>query len=86
MNAAGKIAVGGGLAGLMLALAVVSFVHRRPVAPVMFPAAVEAGPGLANGGIARCRTITVPDANCSAAWEARRRHFFGEDGYEGRKP
>jgi conjugative transfer region protein TrbK len=27
----------------------------------------------------RCRTITVPESGCEAAWEAKRRHFFGQD-------
>ncbi|MGR4889416.1 putative entry exclusion protein TrbK-alt [Sphingopyxis sp. LARHCG72] len=26
----------------------------------------------------RCRSVTVADAECEAAWEARRRHFFGQ--------
>ncbi|WP_156416600.1 MULTISPECIES: putative entry exclusion protein TrbK-alt [unclassified Sphingopyxis] len=26
----------------------------------------------------RCRTVTVADADCEAAWDARRRHFFGQ--------
>ena len=29
--------------------------------------------------LARCRTITVPEAGCERAWEANRRRFFGRD-------
>jgi len=26
----------------------------------------------------RCRTVTAADPECEAAWEAKRRHFFGQ--------
>jgi len=73
-----KIAVGGGVGGLMLAVAIASAL-RGPPRPVAFPAPQEIAPRQADATPARCRTITMPDSGCDAAWEARRRHFFGED-------
>jgi conjugative transfer region protein TrbK len=72
-----KIAAGAGLGGLTLAVAVAS-VLRAP-SPVHIAAlpAVESPP--ANPTPARCRTITMPDNGCDAAWQARRRHFFEKD-------
>jgi conjugative transfer region protein TrbK len=28
----------------------------------------------------QCRTATTPEADCTAAWDAHRRQFFGNDG------
>ena len=30
--------------------------------------------------LSRCHTITTPDTDCTAAWEAERQRFFGGDG------
>jgi conjugative transfer region protein TrbK len=38
----------------------------------------DARPGL-GATLRRCRTVTVADAECEAAWEAKRRHFFGHE-------
>ncbi|PTD25488.1 putative entry exclusion protein TrbK-alt [Sphingomonas fennica] len=79
MSEAGKIALCAVLAGLMLAVAIASALRspakdQRAPATVLAPEALAADPDLR-----RCRIITMPDAGCEAAWEARRRHFFGSD-------
>ncbi|MCK9540482.1 MAG: putative entry exclusion protein TrbK-alt [Novosphingobium sp.] len=79
MNRAAKIALGASLAGLMLAVAIASAL--RPSAPDQ-RASVAVSPSesqTADPDLHRCRTITMPDAGCEAAWEARHRHFFGSD-------
>ena len=86
MGGPGKIAVGAGLAGLMITLAMVSTQHRPPAVTVTLPAMEDAGPGGSHASLARCRTITLPESGCTAAWEAQRRHFFGEDRSQGHTP
>lgn len=78
MRTVTKIAVGAGIGGLMLAVTIGSAL-REPPRPVAFPTPQEIAPRPADTTPARCRTITMPDSGCDAAWEARRRHFFGED-------
>lgn len=73
-----RIAVGGLIGGLMLAITVGSALH--PPRPIGEPAtASAAAPEAPTMVPPRCRAITMPDSGCDAAWDARRRHFFGED-------
>ncbi|WP_371421262.1 putative entry exclusion protein TrbK-alt [Tardiphaga sp.] len=59
----------------MLALAVASALRPPSGAPPhVARRAVNAMP--ADAIPDRCRSITMPDSGCDAAWEARRRHFF----------
>lgn len=66
------------LGGLIMALAILR--ASSPPAPGAFaPTMTEADAPLADTAIAeRCRTVTVADPDCAAAWEAKRRHFFGQ--------
>ncbi|MDF0544913.1 putative entry exclusion protein TrbK-alt [Sphingobium sp. H39-3-25] len=73
-----KIAGGAALAGMMMAVAIVSASHRpAPAAPP--PAVRESAPDPIIADMRRCRTLTMPDSGCEAAWEAKRRRFFGKD-------
>ncbi|MCC6469698.1 MAG: putative entry exclusion protein TrbK-alt [Alphaproteobacteria bacterium] len=74
-----KIAGGAALAGMMMAVAIVSASHR-PEPPAPPQAAVrESAPDPLTLDMRRCRTLTMPDSGCEAAWEAKRRRFFGKD-------
>jgi conjugative transfer region protein TrbK len=78
MGRAAKIAAVAVLAGLLMALAILH---------LSSPPASDTSPPNRIGGYAspvasavseRCRTVTVADTECAAAWEAKRRHFFGQ--------
>lgn len=66
-----------GLAGLLIAGAVLVFTHRpQPVMDGITP--VDAVTATPDPVLQRCRTVTMPESSCDAAWEAQRRHFFGQ--------
>ncbi len=78
MGRTAKIAGVAALAGMMMTVAIVSVSRPAPEAePPMATRAPVADPLAAD--LRRCRTITMPDRGCEAAWEAKRRHFFGRD-------
>ncbi|WP_192649048.1 putative entry exclusion protein TrbK-alt [Sphingopyxis sp. OAS728] len=63
--------------GLALALALVAALDPpAPGASAPRISGADAPPEYA-GTLRRCRTVTAADAECTAAWEAKRRHFFG---------
>ena len=78
MSRTGKIAGGAALAGMMMTVAVVS-ASRRPEPAAPPPAARESAADPIIADMRRCRTLTMPDSGCEAAWEAKRRRFFGKD-------
>ena len=79
MGRAGALAIGAILGGLLLTLALIAALD--PPAPrASAPPSIGAGaPPTLGDTLRRCRTVTVADAECAAAWEAKRRHFFGTD-------
>ncbi|MBB3862464.1 conjugative transfer region protein TrbK [Novosphingobium hassiacum] len=84
MRRPGRIALGAALVGLMLAATAGIAMHWRergqPKREARVPAGAQehaAAPEVRT--LTRCRTLTMPDSGCEAAWEARRRHFFGQD-------
>ncbi|HEX8420983.1 MAG TPA: putative entry exclusion protein TrbK-alt [Sphingomonas sp.] len=78
MSRTGKIVVVAILAGLMIAVAIVAAVMPAAAPPVR-PAPVVRTPDPLADDLARCRTLTMPDAGCEAAWEAHRRRFLGQE-------
>ncbi|WP_145200083.1 putative entry exclusion protein TrbK-alt [Sphingobium sp. B2] len=74
-----KIAGACVLGGILLAVAVVSARRDASRETVIVPVLDETSDERSTAHMARCRTTTAPDAACDAAWEARRRHFFGQD-------
>ena len=78
MGRAARIAVTGVLSGLLMTLAVVTLMSPpAPRASAAGPPSADAHP--ASVAIPRhCRSVTAPDAGCEAAWDARRRRFFGK--------
>jgi conjugative transfer region protein TrbK len=78
MDRAAKIAAAAVLGGLLMALAIL-----HPSSPPAFSVtAPDRGGPVARPAAAavaeRCRSVTVADAECAAAWKAKRRHFFGQ--------
>lgn len=78
MGRTAKIAGVAALAGMMVTVGIVS--ASRPASETRPPvAAREPVADRLEADMRRCRTITVPDSGCDAAWEAKRRRFFGRD-------
>ena len=80
MGRAGKLVVGAIVGGMALALALLAAVDPpapRASAPAQMSGA-EARPDLGDT-LRRCRAVTVADPECEAAWEVKRRHFFGQE-------
>lgn len=80
MGRAGKLAVGAIVGGMGLTLALIAALDPpAPRASVPLPIAeADAHPDL-DGTLRRCRTVTVSNAECEAAWETKRRRFFGQE-------
>ena len=78
MGRAAKIAAVAVLGGLLMALAILHL--SSPPAPDASPPNRIGGDAnsVASTVSERCRTVTVSDTECAAAWEAKRRHFFGQ--------
>lgn len=78
MSRTAKIAGVAALAGMMVTVGIISASRTTPDAPVG-PVPKQPETEAARVDITRCRTITMPESGCEAAWEAKRRHFFGRD-------
>lgn len=71
-----KIAAAAAFGGFLLAVVIVAARHEIRREPTIVIVPDETAPE-AQTDMARCRAITMPDSGCEAAWEARRRRFFG---------
>lgn len=72
-----KIAFAGAVGGLLIALSVgLTMTSNAPEPPVVHDESIHSG-AASDVDLRRCRTLTMPDAGCEAAWDAKRRHFFG---------
>jgi len=78
MSRTAKIAGVAAVAGMMVTVGMVSVSQPEP-APATVTAAGELPAAKSAADLRRCRTITMPESSCEAAWEAKRRHFFGRD-------
>ncbi|ALR20918.1 putative entry exclusion protein TrbK-alt [Sphingobium baderi] len=65
--------------GILMATAIAIAVDERKQAAPLTPAAVPASSDGLRDELARCRTITMPDSGCDAAWEEHRRRFLGRE-------
>lgn len=79
MSRSGRIAIVAALGGVMLMVAIIA-VLRPAAEPPVRPTTISNRPDPIRAELARCRTITGPDAGCEAAWAAHRRRFLGEAG------
>lgn len=75
MSRTAKIAAAGALGGLLMALSV-GMAHREAPRVETIVPDDETAAGLPEHDLRRCRTLTVPDSACEAAWEEKRRRFF----------
>ncbi|WP_036525437.1 putative entry exclusion protein TrbK-alt [Novosphingobium resinovorum] len=78
MTSAAKIAGVACLTGLMLA-AIAGMAAQQPTPRSTAEAPSRSTPAVARDQLTRCRTLTMPDAGCEAAWEAERRRFFRDE-------
>lgn len=78
---AGVALAGGILMATALAIAVD---ERKAVAPPPSPTELAPYDPLPDE-LARCRTLTMPDSGCDAAWEEHRRRFMGREDLKGRE-
>ncbi|ABF54188.1 putative entry exclusion protein TrbK-alt [Sphingopyxis alaskensis] len=80
MGRAGKLTVGAVIGGMALTIALMAALDPPAPRASALPqiSGADARPNLKDT-LRRCRTVTVADAECEAAWEAKRRHFFGEE-------
>lgn len=79
MSRSAKIAGVALAAGILMATAIAITVQdRSPKAEPVAPAAAPDADRL-TAELVRCRTLTMPDAGCEAAWDEHRRHFLGQD-------
>ena len=80
MGRAGKLAVGAIIGGMALTLALMAALDppatRASAPPPISGADAHSVPF---GTLRRCRSVTAADPECEAAWEAKRRHFFGQE-------
>jgi conjugative transfer region protein TrbK len=76
MGRAGGFVIGAIVLGLALSLALIAALD--PPAPRASAPQVSGADAPPNTGdtLRRCRSVTEPDPECEAAWEAKRRHFF----------
>lgn len=78
MGRAAKIAAVAVMGALLMALAILH-VSSPPAPDVSPPNGIGVEVNRAAATVSeRCRTVTVADAECAAAWEAKRRQFFGQ--------
>lgn len=79
MSRTAKIAAAGALGGLLMALTVaMTMREERRVETIIIPADESVTDPLPDD-LHRCRTLTMPDSGCEAAWEERRRHFYARE-------
>lgn len=79
MSRTAKIAAAGALGGLLMSLTVAMTLREdRRVEPVIVPFGESTADPLAHD-LRRCRTLTMPDSGCEAAWEERRRRFYARE-------
>lgn len=78
MSRSAKIAGVALAAGILLATAIVMAVDDRPAEKAL-PRIAAIGADPLRAELDRCRILTMPDADCEAAWEDHRRRFLGRD-------
>lgn len=79
MGRTAKIAAAGALGGLLIALSVGMALREAPRVEMVVVPDDEDAADLPDRDLRRCRTLTMPDSGCEAAWEAKRRRFFGKE-------
>lgn len=79
MSRTAKIAAAGVLGGLLMTLTVaMTMREERRVETIIVPVTESVTDPSAHD-LRRCRTLTMPDSGCEAAWEERRRRFYARE-------
>lgn len=79
MGRAGGLVMGAIVLGLALALALLAALDPPAPGASAPPISGADVPPDDGDALRHCRTVTEADATCEAAWEAKRRHFFGSE-------
>ncbi len=79
MGRTAKIAVAALLGALVLTLAMLSAISPSVSGASALQISGADAPPTAAAVPSRCRTATEADAECTAAWDAKRRRFFGQE-------
>jgi conjugative transfer region protein TrbK len=79
MNRALKMAGAAALTGMMMTASAVLILHDEQHAPIQPAIATPVRTNPLSVELHRCRTLTMPDPGCEAAWEEKRRRFFGQE-------
>lgn len=77
MSRTAKIAAAGALGGLLMALTIGTELREDRSAETVMVPDDDRGDVRLDQDLRRCRTLTIPDSGCEAAWEEKRRRFFG---------
>lgn len=80
MGRAGKLTAAAIIGGMALTLALMA-VLDPPAPRASAPSRLSGADAhsVPFGTLRRCRSVTAADPECEAAWEAKRRHFFGQE-------
>lgn len=79
MSRTAKIAAAGALGGLLMALTIgIAMRGEHPIETIIVPEEETSTDPLVRD-LRRCRTLTMPDSGCEAAWEERRRRFHARE-------
>jgi len=76
MQRLSRLVIGAVVAGLLMTVTLVLAMSPNREAPQP-EIDRQTKPAAPHKDIGHCRTITVPDAECGAAWEKSRQRFFG---------
>jgi len=79
MSRTAKIAAAAALGGLLIALTLGMALREVPRVEMIVLPDDEGAADLPKHDLRRCRTLTMPDAGCEAAWEEKRRRFFDRE-------
>jgi len=72
-----RLAAAAAFGGLLVAITAVS-ANRTPATPATGVSSTDKAPDITveAAPLNRCRTITVQESRCEAAWDEKRRRFF----------
>ncbi|MEW6626902.1 MAG: putative entry exclusion protein TrbK-alt [Pseudomonadota bacterium] len=76
MSRTAKIAAAGVLGGLLMTLTIAMTMRGPESIRTIIVPIEKSDPDPLARDLRRCRTLTIPDSACEAAWEERRRRFY----------
>lgn len=79
MSRTAKIAAAGALGGLLMTLNVAMTMREESRVETIIVPVKENDSDPVTPDLRRCRTLTMPDSGCEAAWEEKRRRFYRKE-------